>query len=496
MTELRDIAPDELHIGQNIRTQARAPRELVASIRARGILLPIRAYTDNEGRVVVIDGQLRTLAAREAGVATVPVMLTDAPDEADRLVDQWVANERRQSLTTRQKVDAAEQLALIGLTEGQIAKRTGTKRAEVAAALTAAKSDTSKEHADTLTLEQAAALADFDDDPEAVDALIEAAARGQFEHRIARMQDDREEARQITEAAADLEAQGVTVTQDWPNWDYRGSGPLSLDRLSTDDGARLTAENHADCPGHAASLRVVWADMPTNPDGTPMDKWDAEELLHTEMERRVQQWHDDGAKPDDEPDDIDPAELGLTFTRGTFTRGREVQITWVCTQHTTHADRHGGAGNRKRVADMDEAAREAAKTERREVIENNKDWRAAETVRREWLAGFAQRKTAPKGAEHYVAAYIVANHARKWAAAHLDHIDPDKLDAELDGCTPKRATQIALVLSLAAWEIETGVHTWRSPTRRDVETLTALSSWGYRLSDIEAQVTNTDEPCL
>ncbi|MGD7708110.1 ParB/RepB/Spo0J family partition protein [Microlunatus sp. Y2014] len=491
MTELRDIAPADLHIGQNIRTQARAPRELVASIRARGVLLPIRAYADAEGQVVVIDGQLRTLAAREAGVATVPVMLTDAPEEADRLVDQWVANERRQSLTTRQKVDAAGQLALIGLTEGQIAKRTGTKKTEVAAALTAAKSDTSKEHADMLTLEQAAALAEFDDDPEAVAALMEAAERGQFEHRIARMQEDREEARQIAGTAAELEAQGVTVTQDWPSWDYRGSGPLSLNRLSADDGSPLDPETHTDCPGHAASLRVVSADVATGHDGATMAAWEAEELLHTEMEHRVQQWRDAGANPDDEPDDIDPAELGLTFARG-----REVQITWVCTQHATHADRHGGAGGRGSVADMDEAAREAARVERREVIENNKAWRAAETVRREWLAGFAQRKTAPKGAEYYVADYIVANHARKWAAAQLDHIDPDKLDTELESCTPKRATQIALVLALAAWEIETGVHTWRSPTRRDVETLTALSSWGYRLSDIEAQVTNTEEPCL
>src|SRR5699024_9216908 len=99
MTELRDISPADLHIGDNIRTGARAPRDLVASVRARGVLLPIRAYDDEEGRVVVIDGQLRTLAAREAGLDAVPVMVTNTPSDADRLVDQWVANERREALS-------------------------------------------------------------------------------------------------------------------------------------------------------------------------------------------------------------------------------------------------------------------------------------------------------------------------------------------------------------------------------------------------------------
>jgi len=37
--------------------------------------------------------------------------------------------------------------------------------------------------------------------------------------------------------------------------------------------------------------------------------------------------------------------------------------------------------------------------ERRLVIENNKAWRSAETVRREWLTGFCSRKTPPTGAE-------------------------------------------------------------------------------------------------
>jgi hypothetical protein len=38
----------------------------------------------------------------------------------------------------------------------------------------------------------------------------------------------------------------------------------------------------------------------------------------------------------------------------------------------------------------------------REVIANNKAWRAAETVRREWLKSFVARKNAPKGALRFI----------------------------------------------------------------------------------------------
>ncbi len=47
---------------------------------------------------------------------------------------------------------------------------------------------------------------------------------------------------------------------------------------------------------------------------------------------------------------------------------------------------------------MDAEAAAKAKAERAEVIAKNAEWRSSETVRRPWLAEFAQRKTAPKDA--------------------------------------------------------------------------------------------------
>ena len=83
-------------------------------------------------------------------------------------VDQWVENEHRAALTNRERVHAVQQMALEGLTVGQIAKRTATAKTAVEAAAWVAASPAATESVDQLTLEQAAVLADFDTDPDAI----------------------------------------------------------------------------------------------------------------------------------------------------------------------------------------------------------------------------------------------------------------------------------------------------------------------------------------
>jgi hypothetical protein len=81
---------------------------------------------------------------------------------------------------------------------------------------------------------------------------------------------------------------------------------------------------------------------------------------------------------------------------------------------------HGASGHRFDLAmssaevaattnmDDDETVREAKRVERWRVIANNAAWRSAETVRREWVAGFVTRKTPPSGAEALVYAALVS----------------------------------------------------------------------------------------
>ena len=146
---------------------------------------------------------------------------------------------------------------------------------------------------------------------------------------------------------------------------------------------------------------------------------------------------------------------------------------------------------------------EARREERRRVIANNKAWASAETVRREWLATFVARKTAPKGAEALICEAVVTGHHSLSKA--MDHRHPmlftllgvDRptgyYGAGHDEChkiatkasTPKAATMTTLAAVVAAWEATTGKHSWRNPTAWDARVLGALVEWGYQPSEVE-----------
>ena len=129
--------------------------------------------------------------------------------------------------------------------------------------------------------------------------------------------------------------------------------------------------------------------------------------------------------------------------------------------------------------------------------------REAETVRREWLAGFVTRKTAPKGAEFLICEAVVTGHHTVSQA--MEHRHPMLftllgLDAPTgyygagyEECrkiatkasTPKAATMTTLAAVLTAWEDSTGRHTWRNASAWDARVLGALMEWGYQPSDVE-----------
>ena len=145
------------------------------------------------------------------------------------------------------------------------------------------------------------------------------------------------------------------------------------------------------------------------------------------------------------------------------------------------------------------------KDERRLVIENNKAWRSAVAVRREWLRLFATRRTAPKGAEALIVqAMLEGPHfvqqaqtqrqplLREW----LGTVEADSgwnagsaalqvLTDTTTGDTAKRQIMVALLAVLAGWERATDVHTWRHCTAWDTRIMTALIEWDYQPSEVE-----------
>ena len=302
------LDPRTLLVDVNVRHNAAPDKDLIASVREVGVLQPIIAVRTAGGQVRVRYGHRRTLAAIHADLPTVPVLVvadegTDDAAQVDRLVTQWAENQHRAGLSTAEQADVIGQLAAFGVSAAQIAKRTKTPRATVNAALTVMGSELAR-HAtaryDWLTLEQAAVVAEVQDDTEAVKALIAAAKTGQFDHVAQRIRDTRAEQARRQAKAEELTAQGITVV-DRPSY---GSDTAPLTSLVGADGGDIDPEDHRQCPGHAVYVCddarwIKLSEVPNLPAG-----WD---------------WEPREGQADDDPDageDPDVYASGLTAKTG------------------------------------------------------------------------------------------------------------------------------------------------------------------------------------
>lgn len=458
-----DIDPHMVKIGANVRADVKLTKDFVASIRERGVIVPVVGYFDEDGEYVVVDGQLRTLAAIEAKTPTIPAYAAHRREDADRIIDQMSANYHRTDMTAADRAKGFEQLAGFGLSPAQIAKKTGYKRPEIDAGLKVAESELATKAAarwDFLTLEQAAGLAEFEQDKDALKALTVAAEEGTgFEHELQRQRDRRTERAAIAALAEQLRAEGVTVIEP-PAWDDKTVQRLT--RLADGKGKQLTAEAHRDCPGHAAYVEYGW------------------------------QWGASSGNSDDGDE------------RGAYV----TSATYVCTaaKANGHADRFGSGGgsDKKKLADMTDKEREGARAQRRDVIESNKAWKSAQTVRAAWVSKFLARKTAPKGSAVFVAATL-ADHA----SALTDYRTPGKVDELMHGgktrmrsdrakleenLTDGRALLIAVGHCCAAYEAQMSEHTWRSVQSGPARYLAFLAANGYELATVEKRATGLDKP--
>ena len=414
------VDPTTIVLDTNVRTDARLDKDFVASVRDHGVMQPVVGYRDQDGAVHVLQGQRRTLAAVETQREIIPVYLAETPDEAGRIITQMVENDQRTGFTDAERADGYEQLSLLGLTAAQIAKRTHSRKESVQQGLAARQSQTARDHlASGFTIEQAAVLAEFDDDEEAVESLVAATQRGTFDHTASRLRQKREAARAVAAETDRLTAEGTTVLDQAP-WDYYydGRGPAApLRALGIDE------EQHATCPGRAV---IVVA-----------------------------------------------------------TRAGEAQTEEVCTDWKAN-----GHENRQAVAGASGPLDEDEKAERRRVIENNKEWRAATEVRRDWLRAFAQRKSAPKDAAATLARLLAEAPSR----VHDGMNDRKGITAEVMGqgwrnnvpATSARASIYALAIALAGIEVTyADVQTWRHMASTDLDYLATLVAWGYTPCDLE-----------
>jgi ParB family chromosome partitioning protein len=456
------------------------------------------------------DGQLRIRTGHRRAIgclrASVPVLGFVAGAEGDeradrraRLIEQWNENHHREPMTVGD--ETAVVLALFDdeqMTKAAIAKATGLPRPQVAASLAVARSDVAvraAERWDFLTLDQAAILAEFEDDQEALTALVQAAkgSPSQFAHVAARLRATRAERAAKAAFTAELEAQSIAIYGDRPYVPWT----LALENLRDGDGNQITPEVHATCPGRAVTITYEW-------------DW------ASGAEAAYRAAH--GLADDDDLGDVEFADDEEAREAG-FVPGWQVD-RHLCTdpEQYGHTNVHGtpsGTPTQEQETAEDQAAEAARKTEeRRRVRRRNTEWRAATETRTSHLKALLARKAPPAGALTLIVEAMARGETQPQMSSfgHQSACEllglpgngagagyRDLLLSELARASEKRVQVIALAMVLGAAEHGVrDVQTWQSAeggywASYGVPLAARYLAWlaehtDYALSSIEAEV--------
>jgi len=499
------VSPESLVIGDNVRDTAGLDERFLDSIRQHGVLVPVTVVRDADA-LIVRDGQRRTLAARAVELAEIPVYIlpTVAADlvqwHRDRVVQQIVANDQHSALNDAQRARGIQQLLADGLTVEKTAKLLGKPRTTVKAAAQAAKSEAAMDALSSgqLSLDQAAAVAEFADDDDAVSKLLDCPAT-HFEHIISRMRRERQSERALQEATRTWESLGYRILAEAPRWDDPDT--VCLDDLAGADGAPASGDV-VDGPDHWAVLLVeeeqffdVDSDAPVDEESVDWStRWNrsrsaAEGSRH--FDSVVSRWT---VVPEFFCTDLPAAGLSLT-EEAARRRARPASGQGAPVRESPGGD--------------------TEKDSRRAVVALNKLGEAAAEVRRRWITEhLLSARKLPKGAATFIATMLVRERGligdfragedaaallglRGGAAALEKHLEG--LGANSDG--PAQVVTFALVLGALegrctkdSWR--DGGQSWRGAGPRDL--LRYLISAGYTPADIELVILGekTAEDCL
>jgi ParB family transcriptional regulator, chromosome partitioning protein len=454
----------------NVREDLDLTDEFCASIAANGVRVPLLITTDGDGGFRVIEGHRRLAAAVKAGLAEVPYDLDGdrAADEAGQYLDMVTANSGayRKNFTPLEEATALFAAHEAGATRTRIRKATGRKADQVKTALAAGGLSMSTreqvaglDRDEQLTLDELAVLAEFEDDPDAMDELMRAITYNYpLEHAAERIRQDRAEAAEHERIRAELEAAGCPVT------DQVVPGSMLLTSLAHDDDD-LTEETHRDCPGHAAFFRSHDRRTPvfycTDPDA------------HGHVSRWAQPAAATPPASDAAGDANDPTNVPGSGDLDAYPAPGQIP---------------------QPVADP------AAERARQLVADGNKAWAAAWEVRKRWVQQLLWRRTAPKEVLRFVARQLfdmpdALRRGLPAAAGRVAFIEltGKPLEAVLHECDTSPLARMPL-LTLApiaiAYESEMAGdgdrrNTWRTDawapcSRKDAaEWLTFLASLGY-----------------
>ena len=480
----------------NIRDASRGIKELTASVAEVGVLVPLivvpvalvpgHDWPDTVTHVAV-DGNRRQAAAAAAGLSLPCIVRADLATAKATARTMAVTGLVRDGLTATEEAHAVAALFDAKMSGAAIGRAIGRSTAQVKTARRAAQvpADIAAQAADyPLTLDQLAVLADHQDNPADVAALLDAAPRGLMDHVVAQLRaqqaEDTAVAAAVGPVCAELASSGVAVLEDEPNT-YAPGGARSVEDLTIDDGngdqVQLTAESHAACPGYAAYVAAEY--YPADPD-------------------------------DDQPEEV------------------EVSVLYVCTDparfgHTSRrwADRNPAPGpgsspaepaegetasdTAARITREQEAAAEAKKAERRELIARNKQADAAAEVRRAFVRQCLAVKSRHKAMTGWALHQVIQRDPTfcRWAGEYYSR---PAILAELLGGDPRQVTADtpaarhgvilwAQVATANEEDLPRDAHRQRAPSR--ARYLRHLQTLGYVLAEVEQMILDNaadDEP--
>jgi ParB family chromosome partitioning protein len=455
---LRQVDPRALLDNpDNARRPERDREGLAPSIVALGILTPPLVRNTDTGELVLIAGERRKYSAIAAGLATIPVYVRNDLSPVHQVAGMLVENIGRDDLTPVEEAVAIQQLAgFDGVTQKDITAMTGIKATKVRQALIVVRSDIATEVAGRydLTLDQAAVVAEFGDDPEAVKLLTAAAVKQpeQWPHVVARLRRERDDRQRYEAVAVALTGSGWPVVELESGY-WLPEGARWLDDLPSVKGKALTVAKHRTCPGHAAAII----------ESTEDDGYAAAYLC------------------------LDP----------------------IGNDHVTLDEGDGETPGRASVGESSVAHEsggwtEGQKAERRLVVANNKAWDAAEQVRLAFVTELLHRRTTPKGTLRFVTETLLSDPAVATSGDDRDldrvlgHVHGEQEPREgdwwarpaatalLDQATPDaRLPMLLLAQVVAGIEATTGRSSWRTPSGRLARYFSYLESVGYGVSDVE-----------
>jgi ParB family chromosome partitioning protein len=248
----------------NVRRDLRVTPAFTASVQSEGIRVPLK-ITSHDGAVRVIDGHRRLAAAIAADLTHVPYEW-DERDDAGQYLDMVTTARHREALAIDEEAVALFAASEAGASLSRIAKAAGIRQKDAKAAVRAGRSTAAREaaaHAPdrAWTFEELAALAEFEDDPEAMSRITETltgyrANADSLRHAIQRERTSRQKRAAAHAHRAELEAAGQRI-RDREELPEKAAPVAGLTTLT---GQQITAEDHAACPGHVWILSTDTGD--------------------------------------------------------------------------------------------------------------------------------------------------------------------------------------------------------------------------------------------